>query len=213
MKTKNLFSFILLCVVCISCSDDSVEKEKDVIVTIYEETGFGGSVMSNVLTEPLLFSDTDNKEVRTLTDIITEGTDIYEEYERGYRYTYKAKKIWMDPPPMDVSNVKYVFSDLISKEKIITKDSISDLTLNLESVSILFCPRFPYEYQDNGLLKYYEAMYVNIDGTNEWRGIIDIEGFDYVEGYDYKLKVREKINADPYSRSYSLIEVISKDEI
>ncbi len=212
MKKIIFYTYILLVIQLNSCAKDDNENEKDVIVTIYEETGFGASVMSTVLTEPLMFSDTDNNEVRILMDIITEGLNLYNDYERGYRYKYRARKIWMDPPPMDVSNIKYDILDLVSKEKIITQERVVDLTLDVSSSTIKFSPRFPYVYEDDGSLKVYDALYVNIEGTNEWRGIIEIEGFEFEEGYEYKLKVQETIKVDPYSRSYSLVEVISKEK-
>jgi hypothetical protein len=55
-------------------------------------------------------------------------------------------------------------------------------------------------------------------GTGDWSLFYDgIEGFQYEEGFVYTLKVRvEKVEnppADGSSRKYTLIEVISKDEV
>lgn len=213
MKKLNAFVvFTALIIIFSGCSEEDVDKEKNVIVTIYENTGYGAAVLSNVLTEPLLFSDNDDNETGTLTDIITEGISVFENYERGYRFTYKAKKVWMNNPPQDVSSIKYVFKELVSKERVITKDSEEDMILFVSSETVKFSPRYPSEYDEDGLPKVYDALSVKKEGTTNWMGIIEIEDFEYEEGYVYRLKVKEIIESEPYSKRYALIEILSKEE-
>lgn len=211
MKKLNAFVVLTALIIIFSgCAKDGVDKEKDVIVTIYEHTGYGAAVLSNILTEPLLFSDSDENETGTLTDIITEGVSVHENYERGYRFTYKAKKVWMNNPPQDVSSIKYVFTELMSKERAITEDSEEEITLFISSETVKFSPRYPSEYDKDGWPIVYDALSANKEGTTIWMGIIEIEGFEYEEGYEYRLKVKEIIEAEPYLKRYALIEILSK---
>lgn len=213
MKRINIFIiFTALITITFGCSKEEVDKEKDVIVTIYEHTGYGAPILSDVLTEPLLFSDSDDNEMRTLTNIITEGISVHDNYERGYRFTYKAKKVWMSNPPQDVSSIKYVFTATISKERVITKDSEEDMTLFVSSETVRYSPLYPLEYNEDGFPKIYDALFAKKEGSTNWMGIIEIEGFTYEEGYEYSLKVKEIIEADPYSKRYALIEILSKEE-
>ena len=211
MKNLSGFVFLALSVIFYGCSKEGVVTEKDVIVTIYEHTGYGASLMSDVLTQPLLFSDSDNNEIRTLTDILTEGINVSENYERGYRFTYKAKKVWMDNPPQDVSSIKYVFTELVSKERVISKDSEEDMTLFVSSETVKYSPQYPIEYDEDGLPRVYDALLAKKVGTTNWMGIIEIEGFEYEEGYEYNLKVKEIVEAEPYSKRYVLVEILSKE--
>jgi len=214
MKNLKVFAaFLALTTMFYGCSKEEVDKEKDVIVTIYEHTGYGASVMSRVLTEPLLFSDNDDNEIRTLTDIITEGINFRENYERGYRFTYKAKKVWMNNPPEDVSSIKYVFTEIVSKEKIILEDSEEDMILFVSSETVKFSPRYPSEYDEDGYPKVYDALFAKKEGTTKWMCIIEIGNFEYEEGYEYSIKVKEIIEAEPYSKRYALVEILSKEEI
>lgn len=113
MRKLNLFvGIIILSTFLGSCTKDEANREKIVEMTLYPETGYGASVLSDVVTEPIQFSDNDENQKQMLTDIITEGFDF--NYERGYQYTLKVKKVWMHNPPQDVSSVKYVFIELLS---------------------------------------------------------------------------------------------------
>jgi len=103
-KLYFLSAFIVLNLFFTSClKDEEGDKEKIVVMAIYPETGYGASVMSDILTQPLIFSDSDDNQKRMLVDIITEGFDF--DYERGYEFTLKVKKVWMHEPPQDVSSI------------------------------------------------------------------------------------------------------------
>lgn len=188
---------------------------------IYPETGFGGSVMSEIWTEPLVFSDSDDNRKRTLSDIHFEGSDNFN-YERGYEYLLKVKKIWMQNPPMDASSIKYVLLELLSKEKVITQNKEENIEVTVLPKTVKFVPRFPTQYEqvetENGesyeVPKVYDAMHLIENGTDNFSPliIIEIQGFNYEEGYEYILSIKKTIQTDPYSVKYSLVDILSKEE-
>lgn len=207
-KLKLLVSIIVLSVLLFSCLNEEGDRERIVEMTIYPETGYGGSLMSDVWTQPLLFSDSEDNQKRNLTDIIMEDFDF--NYERGYEYLFKVKKIWMQDPPQDVSSVKYVFIELLNKEKVILADSEKDIELFVSSETVKFTPKYPYEFEDDETLKFYDAMLVKETGTDSWMALPKIEGFDFEKGYEYALDVKKITQAEPYSVRYVLIDILSK---
>ncbi len=51
-------------------------------------------------------------------------------------------------------------------------------------------------------------------GDNSKKIIVaEIDGFNYDEGYQYKLNISEKVQAEPYDVNYLLLEILSKEEI
>ena len=211
MRKLNLFfGFIALSILFFGCAKDEGDKGKIVEMTIYPETGYGASVVSDIWTQPLIFSDNDDDQKRMLVDIITEGFDF--NYERGYEYKLKVKKVWMKEPPLDVSSIKYEFIELLSKEKVITSDSEENLKLFVSSGTVKFTPKYPVEYEDDNTPKIYDALKVKIINTDNWMVLTDIEGFDYETGYEYELSVKKVIQADPYSVKYVLLDILSKKE-
>ncbi len=212
-KLRLIGFFILFSVFFTSCLNDEEgeDREKTVEMTIYPETGYGAAVLSDIITQPLIFSDNDDNEKRMLVDIITEGFDF--DYERGYEYTLKVKKVWMAEPPQDVSSIKYIFIELLSKKKVITEDSEENLNLFVSSETVLFTPRFPSEYvetEHGQEIKIYDALYVKNNATNEWMALTEIEGFNYEAGYEYELNVKKVTTAEPYAVRYVLTDVVSK---
>ncbi|WP_010420890.1 DUF4377 domain-containing protein [Anaerophaga thermohalophila] len=211
MRKLNLFiAFIVFCFFFSSClKDEENDKEKIVEITIYPETGFGASVMSDIWTQPLIFSDNDDNQKRMLVDIIFEDLDL--DYERGYKYTLKAKKVWMHEPPQDVSSIKYVYLEQLSKEKIITEDSEENFELFVSSKTVKFTPKFPSEYEGTeSSPKIYNALHTKKTGTDNWLAIVEIEGFDFEEGYEYLLNVKKITQAEPYLIRYILLDIKSK---
>lgn len=213
MKKLNLIAILTLLSVYFSgcLKEERGDKEKIVEMTIYAETGYGASLMSDILTEPLLFSDSDNNQKQMLVDIITEGFDF--DYERGYEYTLKVKKVWMKEPPQDASLIKYVFIKLLSKTKVITEDSEVQLELFVSPETVKFIPRYPSIFEEvNGQenIKVFDALHVKESGTNNWMALTKIEGFECEEGYSYILNVNKVIKANPYSVRYVLVKILSK---
>lgn len=207
MKKIYLFlAFIFLGLFFTSCFKDE-EKDKETIVdmTIYPETGYGSSVMSDLWTQPLLFSDSEDNRKQMLVDIITEGFDF--EYKRGYKYILKVKKVWMHEPLQDVSSVKYVFIDLISTAKVITKDSEENIDLFVSSETVKFTPKYPSEYEEDESPKVYNALHVKEIESGNWMALTHIEGFDFEKGYEYVLDVKKVTQAEPYLLRYVLVDI------
>jgi hypothetical protein len=190
-------------------NDTEQDREKDVVVTIYPETGYGAGVMSDIWTQPLVFSDNDDNQKHLLMNIIFEGLNI--NYERGYQYTFTATKVWMHTPPQDVSYIKFVCSGPVSKEKVITKDSEENIELYVYPKAIKYTPAYPVEYEGTGSSpKIYNALLGRVTGTNDFMALVKIEGFDFEEGYEYELNVKKITYADPYSVKYVLVNIKSK---
>jgi hypothetical protein len=209
-KLHLLFAFVVFVLSFSSClKDEDKDKEKIVEMTIYPETGYGGSVMSDVWTQPLIFSDTDDNQKRMLVDILTEGFNI--DYERGYKFTLKVKKVWMHQPPQDASSIKYVFIELLSKEKVITANTDETIELFVSSKTVRFTPKFPSEYEGNeSSPKIYNALHVKKTGTDTWMALTAIEGFNFEEGFEYIISVMKTTQANPYSVKYVLLNIVSK---
>jgi hypothetical protein len=210
-KLDLLLVFVLISVLFAGClKKEDGDKEKNVVMTIYPETGYGASLMSNIITQPLIFTDSDDNQKQMLVDIITEGFSF--DYERGYEYTLKVKKVWMHEPPQDVSSIKYVFIELLSKKKMITEDSEKEMELLVSPKTVKFTPKFPSEYDEDGIIKVYDALYVKENGTIDWMALLAIEGFNYEEGYEYLLNVKKITTAEPYSVKYVLLNILSKNQ-
>jgi hypothetical protein len=210
MRRLPLFvAFIVLVFSLTSClKDKELDKEKIVEITIYPETGYGASIMSDIWTQPLIFSDNDDYRKQMLVDIIFEGLDI--DYERGYKYTLKAKKVWMHEPPQDVSSIKYVYMKLLSKEKVITENREENMELFVSSETVKFMPQYPMEFEGGESPKIYNALHTKKTGTNDWMTLTVIEGFDFEEGYEYVLDVKKITQAEPYLIRYILLGIKSK---
>lgn len=189
--------------------DKKADKETIVEMTIYPEIGYGAAIMSQTLTEVLLFSESSEKSKQQLVNIIAEGFDF--NYERGYKYTFKVKKIWMSDPPQDVSSVKYVFIGPLNKEKVITEDSESIITVTVQPNFVSFYPRFSKKHDPDDH-KTYDALLCKESTGNSILALLEIEGFDYEEGYQYELRVKKMITADPYSERFVLVEMLSKQK-
>ena len=209
-KLHLFFAFIVLGLFFTSCTKvEEDDKEKIVEMTIYPETGYGASFMSDIWTQPLIFSESDDNRKRMLVDIITEGFNI--DYERGYKFTLKVKKVWMHEPPQDVSSIKYIFIELLSKQIVITKDSEENIELFVSSKTVRFTPKFPSEYEGNeSAPKIYNALYIKKTDTDNWMTLTGIEGFDFEEGFDYVLDVKKVTQANPYLVKYILLNIKSK---
>nr|WP_319400323.1 DUF4377 domain-containing protein [uncultured Carboxylicivirga sp.] len=207
---RVLLAFASICLLLTACDkDDDKDQTQEVTFTIYEDTGFGAALMSQYLTEPLLFSDDEGVHIHQLTDIIVEGLDF--EYQRGYRYTFLATKVKMANPPADVSSIKYILNELVSKTKVITQNSEEEFNLGVAAQTIPFIPCFPTPVNEDGSPVVYDAMRAIQEGSDSWMAIVNIEGFEYEPGYQYLLKVKKIVTATPYSKRFVLVDVLSKE--
>lgn len=210
MKKIYLFLFLTIGILTGCLKDDNRDREKVVTMVIHPEIGYGGAILSETYTEILLFSDGDDNSIQYLENIITEGFDF--DYERGYQYTFKAKKIWMSTPPQDVSSIRYVFIGPINKERVITKDKEEIINLTVQPHLVKFHPKFSEE-SENGEYKVYNALLCRDDAAGSTVVLKSIEGFNYEEGYKYTLRVKRNISASPYSEKLDLLEILSKEKI
>ncbi|MDL5513930.1 DUF4377 domain-containing protein [Arenibacter sp. M-2] len=210
MSRVHLYiGLILLGLFFTNClKDEVIDKEKIVEIAIYPETGYGASLLSDIWTQPIIFSDNDDNQKQLLVDIIFEGLDIG--YERGYKYTIRAKKVWMHEPQQDVSSIKYVFIDLLFKEKVITENSEENMELFVSSETVQFTPKYPGEFEADQSPKIYKALHTKKPGSDNWMTLPQIEGFDFEEGYEYVLNIKKITQADPYLIRFVLLDIKSK---
>lgn len=210
MKQINLVLLILTLGMFLSCmNDDDQDKVKIVNMTIYPEIGYGGSIMSETFTEQMIFSESDNTEKRQLSDIITEGFDF--DYKIGSEFTFKAKKVWMNNPPQDVSSIKYEFIGPLSEKKVLIENSEEILNIAVHPNLVKFHPRFS-EHNEQGEYKVYNAMNCKNESNGKIIIIRNIEGFAFEEEYSYLLQVKKVVTAQPYSEKYVLLKTIEKEK-
>ena len=208
MKRMNLF--MCLTFLCLfSCSKDG-DKVKIVTMTIYPETGYVMPILSPYWVDALVYSDSDENQQQLLVDIITEGYDF--EYERGYEYTFKAQKVWMSNPPMDVSSIKYIFVEPLTKKKIITENSEEEIEISVSSETVEYVPCYPIEYDEYGNHKIYDALLVRETNAAHYSPAVlkEIEGFEFESGYEYILSVKKITQSDPYLLRYILLDTKEK---
>ncbi|MDN3594315.1 DUF4377 domain-containing protein [Zunongwangia endophytica] len=203
MRNLNILLCFLIIIFISSCSkDDDGDMEKIVEMTIYPETGIGGFLFStDVYGEFLLFSESDNQEKR----ILTNGGNIYANlnYEKGYEYKIEARKTFLKNPPQDGSSINFEFIKTLSKEKAITQNSEQQFEMEVGPTKVGFISLL-----EDGIQ---QALFVKESGEDYKKPLLNIEGFDYEEGYTYRLNVEKIIQAEPYSVKYVLIDIISQE--
>lgn len=204
-KLLLITALVVLTLALSNCDKSKLNKVKSVEVTIYPETEVGKGFMSDIWSDFLAYSDNIENDKRAINQIIFEGLDI--DYQRGYEYRLKAKKIWMSNPPMDVSNVKYVITKLISKEKVITEPTQNIIEITVKPELVEYFQIFPNNYDENGIPKQIDAMLAFNTETSEPVIITEIDGFDYEQGKEYLLEVRKITEPDPFSVRYELVEI------
>lgn len=210
MKQINLVLVVLIFGIFSSCmKDNSYDKVKIVKMTIYPEIAYGSSVLSDTFTELMIFSESDNTEKRQLSDIITDGFDF--NYKIGSEFTFKAKKIWMNNPPLDVSSVRYEFIGQLKERKVLTENSEEILNIAISPNLVKFHPRFS-ENNGSDQYKVYDAMKCENESDLKIIIIRNIEGFDFEEGYSYLLQVKKLVTAEPYLEKYVLLKTIKKEK-
>ena len=139
------------------------------------------------------------------------------EYERGYEYTFKAKKVWMSNPPMDVSSIKYVFVGPLEKKKVIVENNEENIELLVVSETVKYVPNYPIEYEDE-IPVVYDALFCGDTKTNIgmngaiWYVLKEIEGFEFESGYEYILNVKKITHSNPYSLRFVLIDIKDKQK-
>ncbi|MFK8282624.1 hypothetical protein [Capnocytophaga cynodegmi] len=215
MKTTNLLIVLLLSFCAIGCSktinrEGDEDIEKVVEFTIYPETVYGHHVLSTIWMENIVFSDSDNNKKQDVFHTHIDGIESVN-FERGYQYIYEAKKIWIRKHVIaDVSPIKYVLLKQIKKEKVITQDTEQELELKVGNELVKFSPTLPYDLQNDGAPRVYDALYCTNTKTNTILILKEIKNFNFEAGNEYILKVKKTTKATPYEVSYELLEVKSK---
>ena len=72
-----------------NCEKSDKVNVNTVELTIHPETRSSRSELSDIWSDALVISDSEDREQRALYATITEGLD-YNDYERGYEYLYKV---------------------------------------------------------------------------------------------------------------------------
>lgn len=201
----NLFLCLTISIAFLSsCSkSDDGDSQKTVEMTVYSETGYNINFMSDNYSEYLIFSESDNQEKRLLTS----GQSIYDNlvYEKGYEYKIEARKIFLKNPPQDGSSIEFEFIKTLSKKKGITQNNERQIEMEVGPTKVGFTSLSQNELQ--------QGLLVKENGENRMKPLLGIEGFNYEEGYKYKLTVKKIIQAEPYSVSYILVDMISKEQV
>jgi hypothetical protein len=200
---------------CLNLYEHEVrDREKMVEMTIHPETGYEKVFSVPLWTDILVYSDSDENQKQILFSSI-EGFD-FEEYERGYEYTFKAKKVWMSNPPMDGSNIKYIFVGPLEKKKAVVENSEENMELWVASETVKYVPSYPVEYENERYRRIYDALFCSATKTNVgWTNsyvLKEIEGFDFESGYEYILNVKKITQANPYSLRFVLIDIKEKQK-
>ena len=215
MKRVVLFTVSLFFVFTafFSCSNENENEDEDnvkmVEMTIYPETGYTSPILSFVWTDCLYYMDSDDKQIRPLISTFTEGFDF--EYERGYEYTFMAKKEWMSNPPEDVYPIKYIFVGPLEKKKVIVENDEENIELFVGSETIKYLPIYPKEFED-GIPVVYDGLYCIDTKTNIEMILKEIEGFEFESGYEYILNVKKITYTNPFSLRFVLIDIKNKQK-
>ena len=204
-----MLCLILSCMSFYGCFDEQgKDRVKPVEVTIYPETWQSEILFGDTWHDVLVCSDSDDRQKRVLSEII-EGYDF--DYEKGYEYSFKANKVWMNNPPMDGSNVKYEFAGSLSKKRVILENSEEEIELLVLSELVKYCPGYPAEYE-NERPKLYDALLCMDTNSQRTYVLKEIEGFQHESGHEYILSVKKMILAQPYSERYVLLDIKDKQE-
>ncbi|MDR2232706.1 MAG: DUF4377 domain-containing protein [Tannerella sp.] len=221
MKARVLFftmlSLFAILTGCLNESGADADRVKTVEMTFYAETGYAKPILSSVWMDVLIYSESDDPQRRTLSNTIIEGFDFLNDFERGYEYTCKAQKVWMNNPPMDVSSIKYVFAGSLEKKKVIVGNREEDLELIVMPGTVKYVMN-TFKNMEAALPYVYDAMFcsdtnTNI-GTDELGRYVlpEIEGFEFESGYQYILNVKKITKSDPYALRFVLIDVKDKKQ-
>lgn len=206
MRKLNLLLCLIITITFLTnCSkDDDGNVQKIVEMTVYPETGFGGFFWTtDVHFEFLLFSESDNKDIRLLTS----GGSIYDnlDYEKGFEYKIEARKTFLKNPPQDGSSIEFEFIKIISKNKVVIENSEHQIEMEVGPTKVKFI-----SLSRDGIQ---QALFVKENGENNMKPLLGVEGFNYEEGYKYKLNVKKIIQAEPYSVKYILVDIISQEQV
>lgn len=201
---------MMISLVSVSCSlDDNNEsgrRKEPVEINILPETAYAkSSLIENLYVEGILFTEGKEDDI----SLLIADNDFYHdiEYEKGYQYKVGTFKTTFNH--QGELSTQFEFVALLSKKEAVVTPSEEELLLTVS----------PYLVKVQNILSsdIQLAMLVQAQGEEEEEESVDpfpvmkIDGFDYEEDFTYELKVKKSIKGNPYSVSYSLIDVISKE--
>ncbi|MHC5310061.1 DUF4377 domain-containing protein [Myroides sp. LJL116] len=209
-KIALLLCLMMISLVSVSCSlDDNNEsgrRKEPVEINILPETAYAkSSLIENLYVEGILF--TEGKEDDT--SLLIADNDFYHdiEYEKGYQYKVGTFKTTFNH--QGELSTQFEFVALLSKKEAVVTPSEEELLLTVS----------PYLVKIQNILSSDRqlAMLAKVQEEEEEESldpfpIMKIEGFDYEEDFTYELKVKKSIKNNPYGVTYSLLDVISKEE-
>ncbi|MHC5353682.1 DUF4377 domain-containing protein [Myroides sp. LJL115] len=200
---------MMISLVSVSCSlDDNNEsgrRKEPVEINILPETAYAkSSLIDNLYVEGILFTEGKEDDI----SLLIADNDFYHdiEYEKGYQYKVGTYKTTFNH--QGELSTQFEFVALLSKKEAVVTPSEEELLLTVS----------PYLVKVQNILSsdLQLAMLVQEQGEEEEESdsfpIMKIEGFDYEEDFTYELKVKKSIKGNSYAVTYSLLDVISKEE-
>lgn len=129
------------------------------------------------------------------------------DYEEGYEYKLVVKEEQIDNPPAGSSSLKWSLVRVESKEPVPIAEEAVEKTIYV-GPELVDCTGVAPQ----------KCMLVKENPEDEYTYFYDqIEGFDFEEGYEYELVVRqeqvENAPADASSIKWILVEVVSKEPV
>ncbi|WP_417361922.1 hypothetical protein [Galbibacter sp.] len=186
-----------------SGSGDNVTDHKEIVeLHIYPETAYNEYLFSDdMYGEFLQYSEGTDPEKHLLLSP-GESFDNFE-YKKGFHYVIKATKITIKHAAQKELNIIYEYIETISKKIANLPEVLSENTMEVAPVMITFIPRRSEPRP---------AYLTKITGESRPRPVTHIEGFNFKQGYTYRLKVQTAISYPPlcYHENFRLLEVMSK---
>lgn len=137
-------------------------------------------------------------------------------YEEGYEYELRIKEETVENPPADSSSIKWTLVEEVSKipaqpTEAPSQPEEAETTEGGEMITVYVGPQL---VECVGVAPQ-QCMQVKLSPEDDYTLFYDqIEGFEYVPGYEYELRVLvepvENPPADGSSRRYSLVEEVSR---
>ena len=123
------------------------------------------------------------------------------EYEEGYDYIIKVREEQVENPPAGGSSIRWILVEVVSKEKVEHPEKL-----------VIVGP-YLVECEGEGPRL---CMLVKESRERDWQLFYDqIEGFEFEEGYEYQIRVREEQVEDPpaggSSIRWMLVDQYSKE--
>lgn len=191
---------------CLKNDDSDKIERTNAEVSAYTNSFTGGSFTSEYhLSEGMLVKLGSDDDYQPFFFGEIEGFT----FERGNEYKLRIKMITPAQPVMDGGNTRYELIEVLSKRRVEYTQENTTLYVSSRTGKEIIVPE---HYEPKGIK-------IRTDETEEWSVVPFncIRGFEYEEGYDYKLSVvkitlpaTDKPKEDALNVQYTLNEIISK---